>query len=104
MLDGPLQGSPVESIQRPNATVEAVLLSCLTHDDDMTSTCTLRHNQAMAAFVHHDQKSEEWLCQASSVSKEFQNSRHVESRQEHIYRDTPAKWLYSWRSMPVSQS
>jgi hypothetical protein len=49
----------LESIQRPNATVEVVLLSCLTHDDDVASTCTVRHNQAMAAFVHDDKKNEE---------------------------------------------
>jgi hypothetical protein len=51
----------LESIQRPNATVEAVLWSFLTHDDDVANTCTVRHNQAMAAFVHDDKKNEEWL-------------------------------------------
>ena len=64
MLHGPFQASPVESIQRPNATVAAVLLSSLTHNEDSAGTWTVTRNHAITAFVHDDKKSEEGLWKA----------------------------------------
>ncbi len=88
MLDGPFQASPVESIQCPNATVAAVELSSLTHNQDSTGTWTVTGNHAIAAFVHDDKQREERLWKR--MERSAKNGKGAGMQEHHTQTHLPS--------------